>query len=105
VFEATPGPEVIRITGQPYLRDDANKKISCDILILLPLGLLVMLIFLWFSFRELKAVLLPFSVVIFSIIVSLALLPALGWELSLIGILIPIMMIAIANNYGIHVIS
>lgn len=105
VFEATPGPEVIRITGQPYLRDDANKKISRDILILLPLGLLVMLIFLWFSFRELKAVLLPFSVVIFSIIVSLALLPALGWELSLIGILIPIMMIAIANNYGIHVIS
>ena len=35
----------------------------------------------------------------------MALIPAFGWKLSLIGVLIPIMMIAIANNYGVHVIA
>lgn len=98
-------PGQVYLTGQAFLRDDANKKISRDLLVLLPIGLLVMFIFLWISFHDFKSVLLPFSIVIFSIIVSMALLPAFGWELSLIGILIPIMMIAIANNYGVHVIA
>ncbi|ODT54716.1 MAG: hypothetical protein BGP01_15375 [Paludibacter sp. 47-17] len=95
----------IYLTGQPYLRDDANRKISRDILILLPIGLVVMLLFLWISFRDFTSVLLPFSIVVFSIVVSMALIPTMGWELSLIGVLIPIMMIAIANNYGVHVIA
>jgi hypothetical protein len=95
----------IYVTGQPYLRYDANRKISRDILLLLPIGLLIMLLFLWISFGDFKSVLLPFTIVIFSIIGSMALIPALGWELSLIGVLIPIMMIAIANNYGVHVLA
>lgn len=94
----------VYMTGQPYLRYDANRKIGRDILVLLPLGLLIMLAFLWLSFRDIKSVLLPFSVVVFSIVISMSLIPAFGWELSLIGVLIPIMMIAIANNYGVYVI-
>ena len=100
-----PGSEKVSITGQPFLRDEANQKISRDLMVLLPLGLLIMLIFLWYSFRELKAVLLPFSVVVFSIVVCMALIPLFGWELSLIGVLIPIMMLAISNNYGVYFVS
>ncbi|MFA6581245.1 MAG: MMPL family transporter [Paludibacter sp.] len=99
------GPEKEYMTGQPYLRDEANKKISRDLMLLLPIGLILMFIFLWVSFRELSSVLLPFSVVVFSIIFCMALIPLLGWQLSLIGILIPIMMIAIANNYGVYFIA
>lgn len=100
-----PGSEQVYLTGQPYLRYEANEKISRDILVLLPIALLVMLLMLWVSFREIRAVMLPFAVVIISTLFAMALIPALGWELSLIGILIPIMMIAIANNYGIHFIA
>lgn len=100
-----PGDEKVYISGQPYLRAEANDKIGHDIMVLLPIGLLVMVVFLWFSFREIKAVLLPFSVVIISILISMALIPAFNWELSLIGVLIPIMMIAITNNYGVYVVS
>ncbi|MDO5664540.1 MAG: MMPL family transporter [Bacteroidia bacterium] len=105
VIEKYPGDEKVYITGQPYLRDEANQKISRDLMFLLPLGLLIMFIFFWLSFRELRGVFLPFSVVVFSILVSMALIPLFGWELSLIGVLIPIMMIAIANNYGVHFIA
>ncbi|MBN1415689.1 MAG: RND family transporter [Bacteroidales bacterium] len=100
-----PGSEKVTINGQPYMRYEANQKIGRDILLLLPIGLVVMFIFLWLSFKEKRGVLLPFSVVIFSIIISMALIPLFGWELSIIGVLIPIMMIAIANNYGVYFIT
>ena len=100
-----PGKEDVLINGQPFLRDEANEKITNDIIILLPLGLLIMLIFFWFSFREFKGMILPFGVVLISIAISMSLIPIMGWELSIIGVLIPIMMIAIANNYGVHFVA
>ncbi len=104
-INAFPGNERVSINGQPYLRNEANNKIGRDILLLLPLGLLVMFVFLWVSFKEKRGVLLPFSVVVISILIALGLIPLLGWELSIIGVLIPIMMIAIANNYGVYFIT
>ena len=100
-----PGKEKVYVTGAPYLRDESNQKIGHDLLVLLPIGLLVMFLFLFVTFREIKSVLLPFSAVLFSIVICLALIPVFGWELSLIGVLIPIMMIAIANNYGVYFIA
>jgi len=48
---------------------------------------------------------LPFLVVVMSIIFSLALLPILGWKFQLITIILPIIMIAVTNDYGIHIIA
>lgn len=100
-----PGNEIVSINGQPFMRNEANQKMGRDIMLLLPIGLLVMFIFLWVSFKEVRGVLLPFSVVIFSILIAMSLIPLFGWELSIIGILLPIMMIAIANNYGVYFIT
>ena len=100
-----PGDEKVYVTGAPYLRDESNQKIGHDLLVLLPIGLLVMFLFLFVTFREIRSVLLPFSAVLFSIVICLALIPVFGWELSLIGVLIPIMMIAIANNYGVYFVA
>ena len=60
-----PGEEKVSITGLPYLRDESNQKIGRDLMVLLPIGLLVMFLFLLISFRDLKSVLLPFSIVLF----------------------------------------
>ncbi len=100
-----PGTEKVYINGQPYLRDETNRKVARDMMLLLPIGLIVMFIFLWLSFKEKRGVLLPFSVVVYSIVVTMALIPLFGWELSIIGILVPIMMIAIANNYGVYFVT
>ena len=105
LLEKYPGDEIITINGQPFLRAEANDKISRDFMILLPIGLLIMAIFLWVSFKEKRGVLLPTFVVTVSILISMALIPVFGWKLSVIGVLIPIMMIAIANDYGIHFIA
>jgi predicted RND superfamily exporter protein len=105
VLERFPGQEAVSLFGATYIRDEANTKILRDLQLLLPIGLLVMLIFLWLSFRQKRGALLPFFVVVASIILSMALLPLFGWELSIISIIIPIMMIAVANDYGVHFIA
>ena len=99
------GSEKVFLSGLPYLRDEIQRTGIRDLAILMPLGLLVMMLFLFFSFREKKGVLLPLSVVVMSIAVSMGLMPLLGYELSLIAVLVPIMMIAIANNYGVHLMA
>ena len=103
-LEQYQGSERSTVFAMPYLRLEVNDKIASDLFLLLPLGLLIMFLFLLISFREFRGVLLPFSIVIISILFSFALIPTMGWELSIIGVLIPIMMIAIANNYGVHFI-
>jgi predicted RND superfamily exporter protein len=105
ILEDYPGSEEVNITGQAFLRNDANRRISRDLFILLPLGLLIMFIILWLSFKELRGVYLPLSVVVFSTLFCLGLLSVFNWDLSLIGILIPIMMIAVANNYGVYFVA
>ncbi|MEA3494865.1 MAG: efflux RND transporter permease subunit [Bacteroidota bacterium] len=105
LLDKYPGNESISINGQAYLRAEANDKISRDFMVLLPIGMLIMAIFLWFSFKEKRGVLLPTFVVAISIMIAMALIPLFGWQLSVIGVLIPIMMIAIANDYGIHFIA
>ena len=104
-LEAFPGEEKVHKAGYPYLRSQVNTDISRDMMVLMPIGLLIMMIFLFLSFREVRGVVLPISVVTMSIIISLGFFPLMGWELSIITILAPIMMIAIANNYGVHFIT
>ena len=105
LLEKYPGKEKVSIAGPPFLRVEANEKIGRDFMILLPLALFIMCIFLWVSFREKRCVLLPIFVVLASVVISMALIPVFGWKLSIIGVLIPIMMVAIANDYGIHFVA
>lgn len=105
LLEENPGPEKTYLNGMPYLRDEIQKKAIRDLAILMPLGLLIMIGFLYFSFREIKGVLVPLSVVVMSIVLSMGLMPLLGYDLSLIAVLVPILMIAIANNYGVHIVT
>lgn len=93
------------ITGMLYLRDVVQEKATRDLMFLMPLALLIMIVFLFISFREKRGVFLPMLVVIFSTGISMGLMPLLGYELSLIAVLVPILMISIANNYGVHIIS
>ncbi len=104
-LEEYPGSEKVTLFGLPYLRLEANNKISRDIMILLPIGLLIMFLFLILSFKQKRGALLPFMVVLSSIVLAMSVIPIFGWEMSIIGILIPIMMIAIANNYGVHFVT
>lgn len=101
-FEAE---ESVLKTGLPIIRALNAEIMQHDMRILMPLGLLVMLIFLFLCFKQLRGVFLPFIVVIMSIIFSLSLLPLLGWKFQLLTVILPVILIAVTNDYGIHIIA
>jgi hydrophobe/amphiphile efflux-3 (HAE3) family protein len=105
LVDEEPGPETVFFGGLPYTRYQVSASIRQDLRRLLPLGLVFMLIFLFLCFRQMRGVVLPFLVVVLSIAFSLGLIPLLGWKFQVITILLPVMLIAIANDYGIHLIA
>lgn len=100
-----PGPEEVIIGGLPFIRYSIAGNIQSDLVFLLPIAMFLMILMLYFSFREWKGVFMPFLIVVMSIILSFGLMAVLGWQISLFSILMPIMIIAIANDYGIHLIA
>ena len=100
-----PGQESVWFGGMPVMTEALARDIAHNMLVLLPVALLLMIVMLYLAFRQLKGVVLPFSVVVMSIVLSMGLMAALGWKVTLLSILLPVMLIAIANDYGIHLIA
>jgi len=105
LIQDNPGDEEVFIGGTPYSRYHTGNNTKKDLGRLLPLGLLIMLIFLYLCFRQLRGVFLPFIVVLMSILFSMGLIPLLGWQFTVITIILPVILIAVANDYGIHMIA
>ncbi len=105
VIEQFPGPEKVYIGGLPVIRATITSQMSHDFMLLMPVGLVIMLIMLYAFFQQKRGMLLPFFAVVMSIIISMGLLPLLGWKLSMISILLPVILIAVANDYGIHMVA
>lgn len=100
-----PGKERVIAGGLPYTRFHISKMIQQDMKRLMPIGILIMLVFLFTCFRQPMGVMLPFLVVIMSICTAMGLIPLLGWKVQIITIILPVFMIAVANDYGIHMIA
>jgi len=91
--------------GLPYIRQHVMKDVHRDAIFLVPLALFIMLLVLKFSLGEWKSVLMPFSVVVLSTAICMGLIPLLGWKMSIITLLVPIILVAVANNYGIYLVA
>lgn len=99
---AWPGKAEVITGGLPYIRKQIMKDVTKDALILVPGALLVMLFILKLSLKDWKSVLMPFSVVAASTLFSIGIIPLAGWKLSLMILLAPVILVAVANNYGIY---
>lgn len=105
IVAAQKGDAEMLTGGLPYIRRYIIEDVNHDALILIPLALAIMLVILKLSLGEWKNVLLPFTVVILSTAMTMGLIPLLGWKFSVLSLLVPIIMISVANNYGIYLVS
>jgi predicted RND superfamily exporter protein len=105
IIELYNGPENIYLAGLPITRAGIVETMQSDMKSFMPYGILLMIFLLALSFRSWMGVFLPLSVVIMSIIWTLGLMSMLGIKFTMISILIPVMLIAVANDYGIHIIA
>jgi hydrophobe/amphiphile efflux-3 (HAE3) family protein len=105
VLAENPGDEITYTGGLPYIKAIMAKEMASEFKLLMIIGLGIMLVMLLFFFREVRGVFLPFIVVVLSILFAMGLMPLVGWQMSIITLLLPIMLIAIANDYGIHMMA
>ncbi|MEA3286393.1 MAG: MMPL family transporter [Candidatus Marinimicrobia bacterium] len=95
----------LQLGGMPVIRTHISEDINRDTLIYIPAGMILIAFLLYFSFRSRRGLLLPMIVVILSILGTLGLMSWLGLMLSVISSIMPIMLIAVASAYGIHIIT
>jgi len=105
VINSNPGTSKVLKGGLPYIRQSVMKDVSKDAVFLVPLALIVMLLVLKFNLGSWRSVAIPFSVVLLSTLFSLALIPVLGWKMSMVTLLLPVILVAVANNYGIYLVA
>ena len=103
--EEIPGSEETYLGGMPVTRVSLTQDMRKDMRRFLPVGLLLMLVFLMACFRQARGVLLPFIMTVMAIIVGMGLVPLLGWKIHTVTILLPVILLAVANDYGIHMVA
>ena len=105
IIDAQQGDAQILTGGLPYIRQFITGDVNHDAMILIPIALLIMLTVLKLSLGDWRSVLIPFSVVILSTVITMGMIPLMGWKFSIIMSLAPIILISVANNYGIYLVS
>jgi len=99
------GPERIHIAGLPLTRREVTTTMTSDMKKLFPYGIILMILLLVFSFHSWTGAFLPFTVVIMSIVFTIGLMVMVGVKMTVVEMMIPVMLIAIANSYSIQVIT
>ncbi|MCK7469080.1 MAG: MMPL family transporter [Desulfosudis oleivorans] len=95
----------ITVTGFPFIRYNLWLQMAADLKVFLALGVVVMLAFLYASFRTLRGMLLPLIVVLLSVIASFGFMGWMKEKITLPFVIMGPMLIAIAHNYGTQLIA
>jgi hypothetical protein len=105
LIQKIPGNEETFLGGSPYLRVQTSTSMQHDITHLLPFGILLMLLFLFVSFRQIRGVWTSSLVVFMSIFVVFGSIPLFHWDFTVVTIILPVLLLAVANDYGIHMFT
>ncbi len=91
--------------GMPVTMLELNNIILKDIRFIIPLTFIVISLVLLAGFRSLKGVLLPMVTVLIAITWTLGTVSLLGYEITLLTNIIPVILIAVGSAYAIHVVN
>lgn len=104
IIDEDPGPGKIYFAGLPTVIAMNTTYMIRDNKVMLPIIALTVLILLWISFRSLRGVWIPISVVVAAVIWTFGALGALGMKINIISTSIPIVLVAMGIADGIHVL-
>lgn len=105
VKKTVPKNLTYHLAGMPTVNILISKNISKDMARLLPFVIIIVLITLFLSFRQIGGIVLPLTTVVISVIWTMGLMAYLGIKLTVMGSAIPILLVAVGSAYGIHIIS
>jgi predicted RND superfamily exporter protein len=103
--EIFPDEAVVYFAGQPVINATINESIVTDNLLLIPLVIIVVLGLLILSFRRFLFVILPLLSVIIAVVWTVGIAVLLGIKLTTLTTMLPVILVAVGNAYGIHIIT
>ena len=89
-------------SGEPVIVNHLAVAMAKDMPVLVPLMFLVLLVVLFFCFRSLQGIVFPLLLTLVSAVWTFGLMGYLAVPLTVIGSMIPILLMAIVSAYGIH---
>jgi hydrophobe/amphiphile efflux-3 (HAE3) family protein len=98
-------PETVYFGGLPFMLNDITELIMSDMLWLIPAVFLIIALILLVSFRSLRGMLLPLTVAGITVIWTIGLMALLGYELTIISYITPVVLLALGSAYTIHVLN
>jgi predicted RND superfamily exporter protein len=105
VEEQIPGNEIHYIAGLPVVTGSLGKVMEQDTQKLFPIVILIVIICLLITFRKLKGILVPLTVVILSLEVTLGVKVLFHIPLNIITTTLPVFILSIGVADGIHMFS
>ncbi len=95
----------ITLQGVPVIHREVNYYLKNDLLTFIPMVLLVIVIVFFLNFRDIRGVALSFLTLILADIWVLGLMGHLGYKLTIMGVALPPLMVAVGSSYAIHIMN
>ncbi|MCK4355900.1 MMPL family transporter, partial [Candidatus Bipolaricaulota bacterium] len=89
------GADQIYIYGDAYIDALMNEEMGRDMSVLFPLTVLMIVTVLFFSFMNLRGVLLPLTIVVLSVLMTLGAMSIVGFPVTIVSFIAPVMLLAI----------
>ncbi len=95
----------VALNGGGMINNAVMKYINRDLILLVALCFVVILIVYYLSFRSLRAMLIPASMSLMGIIWTLGTMALTGYDLTIVTILTPCLVLTLGSSYSIHMVS
>ena len=105
IVEEERGDNTAWLTGAPHFKFAIIEILIHDLIWTPPLITLILAIILARSFRSVLGVVTPLLTVGFGVIISLGLITAMGYSLSMISVLVPPLLMILGLSYSVHVVA
>jgi predicted RND superfamily exporter protein len=103
-WEYFDGMADVYVTGIPTIVATINEAVAADMKLMIPLVILVVLLVVYIPFRRLGATILSLVSVLVAVIWSIGAMPLLGYKMTVISTVLPVILIAMGSSYGLHVV-
>ncbi len=100
-----PFEDMIYYGGMPVTLYELGRIIRKDISNIAPLAFIMISLMLLAGFRSFRGVFLPMLTVLIAIIWTMGLITILGYEITMLTNIIPVILLAVGSAYAIHVIN
>jgi predicted RND superfamily exporter protein len=93
------------IQGVPVINKHLNDYMNNDLINFLPPMFAVIILVFFLNFRSARGVLLPLATLVLTDIWVLGLMGHLGFKLTMLGVSLPALIVAVGSSYSIHIVN